>query len=471
MKRLLLIAVSASALASCNLAPVYNRPDPSIASAFPTGPAYAPTSDVALRASWRSLLSDARLQTLVERAVSENRSFRQSLAQVESARALYRGQRAAQLPTLSAGLDSTFSGGAGSSSQDGESHQASLNISSFEIDLFGRLKNETASAFETYLATEAGARSAHVALVAETASAWLTLAADQDLLQLAQDTEASAQRSLELTQTLNGRGLVSRLDVASAEQVVQQARADVADYTRQVAQDRNALVLLVGGPVEDSLLPPTLVALDPVIGVPVAGLSSTVLLDRPDVIQAEHQLRAANADIGAARAALFPSLSLTALAGVISPSLSDLFSDGQDTWSVSPSLSAPIFTPGAGANVAYSRAQQDAAVAAYQLAIQTAFREVADGLAREGTISAQRTAVVAQADAAAETLRLSEVRYRAGIDDYLSTLTAQRSLYSARQAQSAVLLEDLLNRITLYQALGGAPEDWARDEAALSARS
>lgn len=460
MNRLLVVTACVAGLSACNLAPAYQRPLPAVPTAFPTGPAYGPQARAELEASWRGLFADPRLRTLIERAGAENRSLRQALAQVEGARALYRVERAARLPTLGAGLTSSFNGGAAAAQGD-ESHQASLNLTSFEIDLFGRLRNQSASAFETFLATEAGARSAHVALVAETAGAWLTLAADQDFLRLAEDTAASAERSLELTRTLNARGLVSRLDVVSAEQTVQQARADVADFTRQVAQDRNALVLLVGGPIEDALLPPSLPALDDAIGVPAAGLSSDVLLDRPDVLQAEHELRAAYADIGAARAALFPTLSLTAFAGVISPSLADLFSDGEESWTVSPSATAPIFAPAARSNVAYAQAQRDAAVAGYQFAVQTAFREVADALARAGTIDAQRAARTAQAIAAEESLRLSDARYRAGIDDYLSTLTAQRSAYAARQGALSAALEDLLNRVALYQALGGSVDDWA----------
>jgi len=468
MKRFLLIAASAAALSACNLAPTYATPESAVPATLPTGPAYAPASGEALRTSWRGLLTDPRLQTLIDRATADNRSLRQTLAQVQGAEALYRAQRAAPLPTLGAGLTSTFSEGqtAGTTTGGGstESHQASLSVTSFEIDLFGRLRNQTTSAFETYLASDAGARSARVALVAQTASAWLTLAADQDLLKLAEDTRASAQRSLELTQALHERQLVSRLDVVSAQQVVEQARADVADYTRQVAQDRNALALLVGGPVSDDLLPPSLRELETKVGAPSAGLSSAVLLERPDVIQAEHQLRAANADIGAARAALFPSLSLTAAAGLISPSLSSLFDGGQDYWSVSPTVSAPIFTPGARANVDYSKAQRDAAVAGYQLAVQTAFQEAADALARAGTIAEQRAAQDAQAAAATEALRLGEIRYRAGIDTYLTTLTSQRSAYTASQGALGVLLEDLLNRVTLYQVLGGANEDWETPE-------
>lgn len=469
MKRLLILLLAgSSALSACNLAPLHVRPDPLVPTSFPTGPAYAAASGEAMRTSWRVLFEDVRLQTLIARAVAENRDLRQALAQVEGARALYRGQRAAMLPTLGAGVTSSFTGG---DAGDQESHQANLSLTSFEIDLFGRLRNQTASAFETWLASEEGARAAHVALVAETANAWLTLAADQDLLRLAQDTVNSADRSLELTRALNARGLVSRLDVVSAQQVVEQARADVANYTRQVAQDRNALVLLVGGPVGDDLLPPTLSDLDGAVRAPAAGLSSAVLLERPDVLQAEHRLRAANADIGAARAALFPSLSLTGAIGLISPSLEDLFSDGQETWSVSPSASVPIFTPGAGANVAYARAQQAAAVAAYQLAVQTAFRETADVLARAGTIGEQRRAQEALAAAATESLRLSEARYRAGIDSYLSTLTAQRSAYGASQGVIAVLLEDLSNRVALYQVLGGFNDDWAEVTAGASARA
>lgn len=468
LKPIALLLVTSTVLAGCNLAPRYARPDLSIPTEFPTGPAYAPTSEATLRASWRSLIGDPKLQSLIERAVADNRNFREALAQVEAARALYRGQRAAPLPTVSAGLSSNFAGGEAAAQ---ESHQANLSLTNFEVDLFGRLRNETASAFETYLATEAGARSAHVALVAETASAYFTLAADQDLLRLAGETAASAERSLELTRSLNAGGLVSRLDVVSAQQIVEQARADVANLKRQVAQDRNALVLLVGGPVPDELLPGSLTALDPRVGVPAAGLSSSVLLERPDVLQAEHELRAAYADIGAARAALFPTISLTAAAGLISPALGELFSNGQGTWSASPSVTAPIFRPGARSNLDYANAQQEVAVAAYQSAVQTAFRETADALARAGTIDDQRAAQAAQAGAAAEALRLSEARYGAGIDDYLSTLTAQRSLYAARQGQIATILEDLASRVRLYQVLGGASEDWDRDVPTGSARA
>ena len=462
MKTALITATAVSVvLAGCNLAPAYVQPDAAVPAAFPTGPAYSPMSDAAVQASWKALLTDARLRTVIDRALSESRSLRQSLAQVEAARALYRGQQSAVLPTVSAGLTSTFTGG---DAADTESHQAYISLSSFEIDLFGRLRNETASAFETYLASDAGARSARVALVAETANAWLTLAADQDLLRLAEDTAASAQQSLTVTETLFSRQLVSRLDVASARQVLEQANGDIADYTAQVVQDRNALALLVGAPIEDALLPPSLKDLDDAVGLPSPGLSSDVLLQRPDVLQAEHQLRAANADIGAARAAMFPSLSLTASTGLVSTALSRLFSDGQDTWSASPSVSAPIFTPGARANVAYSRAQQQAAVAAYQLAVQTAFRETADALARAGTIGAQRRAQQAQADASADTLTLTTARYRAGIDDSLARLTAQRNDYAAQQGVIAVLLQDLTNRIALYQALGGSNADWTEAE-------
>lgn len=458
MTRLIgLLMVGTATLSACNLAPANLRPDPVVATTFPTGPAYAVTSGEALQSSWRALLGDPRLQILVERAVSDNRNFRQALAQVEGARALYRAQRAAPLPAFGAGLTSNFTGGAAG---DQESHQASLSLTGFELDLFGRLRNQTESAFQAWLATEAGARAAHVTLVSETASAWLTLAADQDLLALAHETVRSAERSLELTRALNARGLVSRLDVVSATQVVEQARGDVADFTRQVAQDHNALVLLVGGPVADDLLPPSIRELETRVGAPRAGLSSDILLERPDVLQAEHQLRAANADIGVARAALFPSLSLTAGIGLISPALAELFSDGEETWSVSPSLSAPIFTPGGRANVDYARAQQDAAVAAYQFAVQSAFQETADVLARAGTIGEQRRAQDALSEAAAETLRLSEVRYRAGVDNYLATLTAQRSAYVAAQGGIAVVLEDLLNRVALYETLGGFGSDW-----------
>ena len=336
-----------------------------------------------------------------------------------------------------------------------DSYSASIGVSSFEIDLFGRLKNLSKAAFEQYLATDAGTRATRLTLIGETATAYATLAADQDLLAVSQDTVASAERSLKLTQALNRVGLTGKLDVRSVETVLERARSDTQAAITQVAQDRNALDLLVGAPVEPALLPVSLGALSPGIATLRVGLSSDALLRRPDVIQAEHSLIAANANIGAARAAFFPKISLTSALGFASSALSSLFSGGAFNWSVGPSASLPIFGGTNRGNLHYSEAQRDLYVAQYEKAVQSAFREVADALARAGTIARQQAAQAALVTASEQSFRLSDARYREGIDTFLTALDAQRTLYSARQTRIATDLAAVTNRITLYQVTGG----------------
>ena len=360
-------------------------------------------------------------------------------------------QRAAQLPTV------TADAGASLTRQNDarqNSYSADIGFSAFEIDLFGRVRSLTEAALETYLATEEGARSTRIALIAETASAYATLAADQELLALARQTQASAQRTLDLTRSLNAAGLAGKLDVHQAETTVEQAASDVAATVTQVAQDRNALNLLAGAPIEDALLPLSLASLIAGISRVPAGLSSDILLRRPDVLQAEHQLKAANADVGAARAAMFPTISLTSAIGVASSALSSLFSGGGFAWSVSPSASLPIFGGANRGNLDYSKAQRDLYLAQYEQAIQTAFQEVADGLARAGTIDAQQAAQRRLVTANARAYDLAEQRYRAGVDTFLTALTSQRSLYSARQSAIATNLALVSNRILLYRVIG-----------------
>ncbi|MDI1296295.1 MAG: efflux transporter outer membrane subunit, partial [bacterium] len=286
------------------------------------------------------------------------------------------------------------------------------------------------------------------------ATAYATLAADQELLALARQTLASAQRSLQLTQSLNTAGLTGKLDVRQAETTVQQARSDIAATITQVAQDRNALDLLVGAPVEDALLPVSLDSLIEGVATVPAGLSSDILLQRPDVLQAEHQLRAANADIGAARAAMFPKISLTSAIGVASSALSSLFTGAGFAWSATPSASLPIFGGPARGNLDYSKAQRDLYLAQYEKAVQTAFREVSDGLARAGTIGEQQAAQRALVTANQQSYDLSTQRYRAGIDTFLNTLVTQRSLYTARQSAIATDLALIQNRVLLYRVIG-----------------
>ncbi|MBI1361136.1 MAG: efflux transporter outer membrane subunit [Alphaproteobacteria bacterium] len=450
--------LAASALAGCNLAPAYRQPPPAIPQSLPSGGVYPQTTPAAAGASWRTLIGDDKLRQVIDRGLAQNRDLRAALAQVGSARALYGVQRASQLPSVSAGLTAAYRGGDGASPPP-RLFDASIGFSSFEIDLFGRLRNLSKAAFEQYVASEAGARSTRITLVTEIATAYVVYAYDLDVLRIGGETRDIAQRSLELTQSLHGAGLADRLDVTEAETSLHQAESDIASARTQVAQDRNALELLVGAPVEDALLPTSLDALDAGISAPPAGASSDVLLQRPDVLQAEARLKGANANIGAARAAYFPRISLTAADGVASTALSSLFSGGNESWSATPAVSQPIFAPSVGSNVAYAKAQRDLLLAQYEGAVQIAFREVSDALARQGTIDEQRKAQAALVASSEEALQLADQRYRAGIDTFLSTLTVQRTLDAARRSAAATSLVELTNRLTLYKVLGGAPSD------------
>lgn len=451
MRRLLPLGLSVT-LTACNLAPAYERPTAPVPPAWPNGSAYSaalPTEVAGL--PWTALVGDERLRTIIDRALINNRDLRVTLANLLAARAQYRIQRAAQMPTVTAGANATLTH---RNDQRQDNYSADIGFSAFEIDLFSRLRNLSESALQSYLASQEGARAARIALVAETASAYATLAADQQLLAVARDTLSSAERTLALTRSLNGVGLSGKLDVHQAETIVEQARSDVAAAVTQVAQDRNALDLLAGAPVEEALLPLSLSALISSTAQVPAGTSSEILLQRPDVLQAEHQLQAANANIGAARAAMFPKISLTSAIGVASSALSSLFTGGAFSWTAAPSASLPIFGGGVKANIEYSKAQQQAAIASYENAIQSAFREVADALARGGTIGEQQRAQRALVASNENAYALSEQRYRAGIDPFLTTLVNQRSLYSARRSAIATDLELLLNRISFYRAIG-----------------
>ena len=447
MNRTALPLVAGLMLAACTMAPAYKRPAPPIPAMLPTGEAYAPAQvGVQPGLAWGQVVSDPALRTVIERALANNRDLRAALANIMSARAQYRVQRAAQLPTL------TGDAGANVTRQN-DSYSADIGISAFEIDLFGRVRSLSEAALENYLATQEGARSARIALIAETATAYATLAADRRLLDLSRQTLANAERSLKLTQSLNGAGLSGKLDVFQAQTIVEQAASDVDVNVTQVAQDRNALDLLVGAPIEGALLPTSLDGLIAGIARVPAGLSSDMLLQRPDILQAEHQLKAANANIGAARAAMFPKISLTSAIGIASSALSSLFTGDAFTWSASPSATMPIFGGPARGNLDYSKAQRDLALAQYEKAIQTAFREVADALARDGTIDALQAAQRRLVAASQRAYDLSEQRYRSGIDTFLNTLVNQRSLYSAKRTAIATDLALASNRLRLYRVI------------------
>jgi multidrug efflux system outer membrane protein len=335
-------------------------------------------------------------------------------------------------------------------------YSAGVGLAAWEIDIFGKLKNQSDSRLEAYLSTVEAASATRISLIAETASAYLTLAADQSHLAIARDTMAVAQRTMDLTEQLVAGGASNRGDYWQAATVYQQARADVALLTAAITQDRDALELLAGGPIDDALVPDALPEqLDWFADVPV-GLSSAALLERPDVRAAEHDLQAGNADIGAARAQLFPSLTLTANGGLASTALAALFTGPAAVWTLAPALAMPLFHGGAiRANVELTEAQKRVLIASYELAIQSAFREVADALATRANITEQLAAQTALSEAASKGFDLAQARYKAGAESFLATLVSQRALYAAQNSLVAARLVALGNRVTLYRVLGG----------------
>lgn len=483
---LTLLALS-TALAGCNLAPKYQRPDGAVPAALPQGGAYPrAASDAAdvTQIGWRDFFTDPRLREVIETALVNNRDLRIAAGNVLQARAQYRVQRSQLVPTTTVSGSGTYTNnllgasgasgaaagggtaaggttgtGAGvgsSSSSNVEIYSVNAGFSAFELDLFGRVRNLSRAALESYFASEEAQRSARISLIAETATAWLTLASDQEQLQLARDTLDTFAETLRLTQAQFRIGVASELEARQAETNYQSARNDIATLTTQVARDQNALNLLVGTTVPADQLPTALgsgaVTRDALPG----DLSSAVLLRRPDVLQAEHQLIAQNANIGAARAAFFPTISLTGTVGTISTALSGLFGGGSFTYTGSPSVSLPLFDGGQRAgNLQYARASQQVAVSTYEKTIQTAFREVADALAQRGTIAEQVAAQDARANAAQVAARLSDARYRAGVDSFLVSLDAQRTAYSARQQLVTTRLTRATNLVELYRSLGG----------------
>lgn len=463
MRRLLPVAL-ALVTAGCSLAPAYERSAPPVPSSWPVGDAYLRQSESTLPSvSYRDVFQDARLQALIEASLVNNQDLRIAAANIAAARAQFQVQRADIFPRLGIGgsytrsqTSSSGTGTGGGFARPGSIMSANTAINAFEIDLFGRLRSLSDAALNRYFSTEAAARATRLTLVGDIADAWLAYAADRSLLMVAQNTVASARRSVDLTQARLSGGIAPRSDLAQARQILAQAEADVAVQKTALAQDVNALRLLVGAEIDPALLPESIDVAGASVAALPAGLDSRILLRRPDIVQAEYQLRAANAEIGAARAALFPTISLTAALGFASTGLSSLFSSDSFAWSAGPAVSYPIFRAGAGvAGVKLSEAQRDAALATYQRAIQIGFREVADGLARRGTIAAQRTAVDAQTAAAADAFTLTNARYRGGIDTFLASLDAQRSLYFAQRTQVNTRLAEAGNSVTLYRALGG----------------
>ena len=481
-------ALALLALAGCtSLAPDYARPMLPVPATLngpngPEGTALAPETGPM---GWQEFLQEPRLRELVALALQNNRDLRVAVLAIEKARAQYGVEQSSRFPAVGATAagnrtrtadDLNTSGRSPTSSQ----YSAQLGFSSYEIDFFGRVKNLNEAALQEFLRTTENRRSVQLSLVAEVANAWLTLDADGRRLQLAQDTLRSRQKSYELTERSHALGAASGLTLAQTQTTVDTARADVAAFTSQVARDRNALALLAGAPVPAALLPDganpgataspaqaasasASVAPAPSLATPAAtllavpgDLPSSVLLNRPDVRAAEYTLRGAYASIGAARAAFFPSITLTASAGTASNALSGLFDGGNGTWSFAPQIRLPIFDAGRNrANLQIAETARDTALAQYDKAVQTAFREVADALAERATLAERLQAQQSLQAATLKALQLSQARYRLGADSYLPVLDAQRALYSAQQTLIGLALAEQANRITLYKVLGG----------------
>lgn len=455
--------VAATLLGGCTLIPNYERPAPAIPTAFPAGDAYPRSADAPLPPSMslREIVVDPTLLNLIETALEYNQDLKLAAANVAAVRSQYRIQQAQRTPrfdgsiSASIGERSERSTSSGSGSGDATVYQAGAGVTAFELDFFGRLGSLSEAALQEYLATEAAARTARIALVAEIANVYLQLAANRSLLAIARDTVRVSERSVELTRARLKGGVAPRSDVRQAETVLAQAQSDLAEYTTAVAQDANALRLLVGIEVDTAIEPTTFESMNDPLKEITAGLDSSLLLNRPDVQQSERQLRAANARIGAARAAFFPRISLTAAAGLASTALSSLVTAGAFAWSVQPSLLVPLFDGGSNeANLDATIALREAATARYQKTIQSAFREVADALARRGTIERQIDAQSRLVAAAADNLTLVEARYRQGIESFLGTLDAQRTLYAARRSLVQTRLIRSQNVVALYRALG-----------------
>ncbi len=459
------------ALAGCDMAPKYVRPALPVPEATPAGPAYAADGGqatvVPADTAWRDFFLDPRLVRIVETALANNRDLRVALANVQQARAQYRVQRADLLPTVGVNGGATYqdtpfaqagAGGGGAASGSGRTdvYTASVGISAWEIDLFGRIRNLTQAAQDQYFAAVENRNAAQTALIAQIATSWTTMAADQERLRIARDLESAFNETLNLTRARFRSGVASELEVRQAQTSYDQARSDIAEATTLVAQDQNALNLLAGTTVGAADLPDAMPEGAATIENLPADIRSDVLLRRPDIAAAEHQLRGANANIGAARAAFFPNISLTAAFGTLSLGLSNLFGSGSDYWSVAPSASLPIFDFGRNkSNLRYAEATRDAMVAQYEKSVQSGFREVADALARRGTMTAQLEAQTSLRDSARVAYRLSEARFKAGIDPFLTTLDSQRALYAAEQSLLATRLVRASNMVELYRAMGG----------------
>ena len=451
-------------LNGCVMAPKYSRPEAPVPTEWPSSSAYQnntltqDTNSIA-NLRWQEFFPDQKLQKIIETALNNNRDLRLAALNVERTRAIYGIQRAELLPAVNV----TGGGGKQQSAADltqpeqprtTERYNVNLGIVAWELDFFGRIRSLKKQALQEYLATEEARRGAQIALVSGVAGIYLTLAADRETLKLAQSTLETQKDAYDLIRQQYETGVATELDLQRAQTQVDAAKGDIARYTQLVAQDLNALNLLAGSPVPHELLPSDLTGITPLKDI-LPGLSSEVLLLRPDIIAAEHQLKGAYAFIGAARAAFFPRISLTSTIGTASAELSGLFGSGSDTWSFTPLISMPIFDARTWAAYRVSKTTREIALTQYEKAIQTAFREVADSLAVRGTVNQQIAAQQSIVNSTQKIYDLSDKRYTQGIDGYLGVLDAQRSLYAAQRGLISLQLAKIANQVRLYAVLGG----------------
>jgi multidrug efflux system outer membrane protein len=486
----LALTLAATLLSGCSLIPDYLRPGLPVSSTYPGMANGNPNQKSADQIGWRDFFQDPALQRLIDIALQNNRDLRVAVLNVAQAQAQYRSQRADLFPhidltgsgafgtlpastTIPTGPGGSVGGATGASgstisstSTTGPQHTSyryyttGLGFTSYELDLFGHVRSLSAQAFEQALGYDETRISTQITLVSEVAIGYLTVLADRELLRLTRETVDSENRSLDLTRRTLSGGTNTLLAVRQAETAVDTARANLSLYARQEAQDVDALVLLLGQPLPADLPQGRSLTDQGMLADIPAGLPSDLLIRRPDIRAAEHNLLAANANIGAARAAFFPSITLTASGGVAGSQLSRLFTGGATTFSFAPQINIPIFTAGQNqANLDLAKVQKNIQVAQYEKAIQTAFKEVSDGLVGRSTYVDQVRDQQALVDAAADSLRLSQLRFKAGVDTFLPVLDAQRTLYSAQQNLLTLRQAQLANTVTLYKALGGGWTD------------
>jgi multidrug efflux system outer membrane protein len=468
------IALAAVALAGCTMIPKYHRPAPPVSSNWPESAGtndFSNSTNAVADIGWREFFQDARLQALIGLALTNNRDLRVAVLNVEQTRAQYRVQRAALYPSGSINANGSrqhtaygFNGKGGTATFNNFSVEANI---SYELDLFGRIRSLKRAALETFFAAQENRKAAQIALVAEVANQYLMERQLDEELKMTQQTLDAVQKSYDLIKASYDAGVASELDLRSAEAQVETAKVNAESFERQRDQAQNALVLLVGEPLPNDLPPPQPLNEENLLTDLPPGLPSDLLQRRPDILAAEHELKSANADIGAARAAFFPTITLTGGGGTASTALEGLFAPGSQVWNFSPSISWPIFSAGtAKAELDVTKAEKQIEIANYEKAIQTAFREVSDALVAKKFLDEQLADSQSLVDAQQKRFELADARYKSGVDNYLSVLTAQQDLYSAQEDLITTQFARLSNLISLYQSLGGGwHENSAQPEA------